>query len=203
MEFGICDLPIDIIYSNPDVDFLDEDNCGECFYSKYLSKAVPKVSWGIAKNHEIERLILLDHILNNCDRHPGNLFIDNNTGIVYAIDFSHLFINTSRPNLNAEFFKAGMDIERCLSKDVLRNNRTVYDDSCSRAGFSEKALYEEGARIRFLIKEDNVDEILSSIPREWQQFVPYYDENSLRSFIMFRVNHLDSICKMIAEEIRG
>jgi hypothetical protein len=202
-EFGICDLPIEMIYSNLDVDFLDEDNCGECFYSTYLSKAVPKVSWGIAKNHEVERLILLDHILNNCDRHPGNLFIDNNTGIVYAIDYSHLFTNTSRPNLTPDFFKAEMDIQRCLSKDVLKNNYPVYDDICFRAGFSKKILYEESTRIKSLIKEENVEEILSLIPLKWQQSVPYYNGNSLKSYIMFRVDHLDLICEMIAEEIGG
>ena len=84
-NFGICNLPYSVIFNNSDIDFLDDKNCGACFYSEFVSKAVPKIIWSIAHNHEFERILLLDHILNNYDRHIGNMFFDNkfDTNIKY------------------------------------------------------------------------------------------------------------------------
>ena len=56
-DFGVCILPKEIIGSNSDIDILDERNAGVCYFSTYLSKAVPKVLWGLAKNRETERSI--------------------------------------------------------------------------------------------------------------------------------------------------
>ena len=45
----------------------------------------------LVENKETEKIILFDHIVNNCDRHKGNLIIDiSKMAKLYVIDNSHI-----------------------------------------------------------------------------------------------------------------
>jgi len=82
-NYGLCYLGKDVILCSETDGEIDETNAGISFFTELLPKAVPRVVWNEVKGYETEKIILLDHILNNFDRHKGNIFFDLKT----LIDF--------------------------------------------------------------------------------------------------------------------
>ncbi len=200
-SFGLCILESSIIYSKPEIDILEECNTGICFYSQYMSKAAPLKSKRHVKNYETEKVVLLDHILNNFDRHEGNLFYDVNTGIVYAIDYSHLFSKSRlRPDYDSEYVIKGMNPNEYLYTDILKANSKEYDILCYSAGFDEATLNNEVKRIKETITHQYLESLFDTLPDDWLKTVGREKTYQLIDFIDFRVSNLEKIEKMITEE---
>lgn len=202
-DFGLCRLDTDVIYSQDNIDDLDASNTGICFYSEYMSKAVPLVSKRQILNCEAEKIILLDHILNNFDRHTGNLFYDLNTSILYAIDYSHIFSDSGlRPDYTSEYVARGMNPEAFLYTDIIKKNRTVYEILCYSAGFDETVLQREGERVKSMISSSYLVELFDSLPDDWIKSVSKEKVYRLISFIDFRVSNIANIADMIVKELQ-
>ena len=80
-NYGICYLPESVVV-NGMIEEIDASNVGKAFYSKAFTKAVP-VNRGLLQkviNGNIETLLVYDHLVNNCDRHKGNVLCDLNQG---------------------------------------------------------------------------------------------------------------------------
>ena len=92
------------------------------------------------KNRETERIILLDHILNNFDRHNGNLLMSIASGLLYVIDFSHIFSKGPYPNYDSDFFIRGKDADTYLYNTILQENKDVYDALCIWCGYDEERM---------------------------------------------------------------
>lgn len=200
-NYGLCYLDSDMIYTRIDIDILDESNTGICFYSEYMSKAVPLPSKRNVINYEAERIILLDHILNNFDRHEGNLFYDVNTSILYAIDYSHLFSNSGlRLDYDSDDIKRGMDPDRYLYTDILEKNSRTYDVICFSAGFDEKVVRKKSAEIKDIITHSYLTDLFNDLPEEWIKAVGQEKVYRLIEFIEFRVTNIERIADMIVKE---
>ena len=74
-EYGICNIEESVIeYTNFNED-IDIRNAGIAFYTKVYSKTIPinpRAMLSEVANHETEKIILFDHLVNNYDRHDGN-----------------------------------------------------------------------------------------------------------------------------------
>ena len=195
--FGLCKLDSEIIYSNQDIDVLDERNTGTCFYSKYMSKAIPLVTRTCVVNHETEKIIIVDHLLNNCDRHKGNLFYDLNTSVLYTIDYSHLFSNDKRPNLNPEYIEKAMDPDSFLNTSILEKNQSAYDLLSYSAGFEVATVLLEADKMKSLLSHDFLVDVLNDLPEDWTQAVGMDGLNKIIDFIEIRVSNLDKIADII------
>ena len=200
-NFGLCNLSRDIIFSRMEIDELDESNSGVCFYTEYISKGVPLKAKRDIINYEAELIILLDHILNNFDRHEGNLFYDVNTSILYAIDYSHIFSHSGmRPDYDSDDIKRGMDPKRYLYSDIIKENKEAYDALCFSAGFNERIMIRECGRIKETVVQPYLIELFESIPTEWIDSIGRKKINQLIDFISFRVSNIDGIAEMIIKE---
>lgn len=99
-KYGICNLSAATINTTNQNEEIDVRNKGKCFYSQKIGSTVPPNRSLIyqSKYCDVEKVILLDYILHDSDRHIGNILCDINTGLIYVIDFSHI-IST---NLNCD-----------------------------------------------------------------------------------------------------
>ena len=88
-EYGICNLSKDVIINTNLNEDIDERNAGIAFYTKDYSSTVPPVRSMLTfvEEKQTEKIILFDHIVNNIDRHMGNLLLDlHQNAILYIID---------------------------------------------------------------------------------------------------------------------
>lgn len=129
-EYGICGFYEDVIEHTNCNDDIDKRNAGEAFYTKDYSKTIPVVSRGIlseVRNHETEKLLLYDYLVNNNDRHNGNLLCDISKGAtLYVIDNSHII--TGEPNVCFDIEEA-LNESYILSNNILKANMEIYDYS--------------------------------------------------------------------------
>lgn len=202
-DFGICELSIDTIQSINDLEEIDERNAGLCFYTVELNNTVPKIIRGHVKNRETEKIILLDHILNNFDRHNGNLLMSIATGLLYVIDFSHIFSKGPYPNYDSDFFNRGKNIDTYLYNSILQENRDVYDELCIWCGYDEEQMRLEAKNCQELLNRQFIKEVLDSIPQSWSVAIGGDRVlQNIENFINFRIEHIDEICSYIILENR-
>lgn len=196
-EYGLCNLDTNIVHSNMDINILDESNSGTCFYSRFISKAIPLVARPHVINHETERIIMIDFILNNCDRHKGNLFYELNTSTLYTIDYSHLFTGEARADLSQNYLEQNMRTDSFLNTDLLDKNKPAYELLCYAAGYDDKTVLIEAERIRTLITHEFLMDVFSELPDEWTQAVKGDIIKNLIDFIEIRVSNLDRMAHII------
>lgn len=202
-NFGICNMSKDVIDTNNRNEEIGDDNSGLCFFSEQLEHAVPTPIWKLVQNRETEKILLLDHVLNNFDRHPGNMIFDLKTYRIYAIDYSHIFSkNTMRPDYNSEFVINGMNPGKYLYSDILICNKEVYYDQCIHVGYNERLLREEVAGIQDLLPKEYLKSVVESIPAEWIKCIDGDASDTIVEFLNYRVRNLESICEMIIKERR-
>lgn len=202
-DFAICELSQNAIDSVNDFEEIDNRNRGPCFCSRLLDKAVPTIIRGRVRNKETEKIILFDHIVNNFDRHEGNLLTDMSSCLLYAIDYSHIFSKGPYPDYKSEYFRRGSDSQSYLYTDILESNEKVYDALCMWVGYDEKTMRKEAKRIAQMLTPDYVEEVLSDMPEEWvAQIGGASTIRDIEAFINFRLKHIDRICELVISEYR-
>lgn len=202
-DYGICELSIDSIRSINDLEEIDERNAGLCFYSVELNNTVPTIIRGHIKNRETEKIILLDHILNNFDRHDGNILMSVASGLLYIIDFSHIFSKGPYPNYDSDFFIRGRDDDSYLYNTILKENKVVYDNLSLWCGYDDEQMRHEANNIQILLNRQFIKEVLGSIPKSWIDAIGGKSVmRSIEDFISFRVAHINEICSYIITENR-
>ncbi len=182
-EFGICLLKEDVIAPiNGEIfDALDASNCGYCFYTKAIEKSVPfsaalTSTHSLIKNRDVENIILLDCILNNTDRHRGNLLFDFDSCQVYTIDFSH-------------WGQTGSSVLKC--------NEKIYNELCRWFGFDRESLITVSNIAKDTFTIDWLINLEKSIPEEWLKAVECGRIKTLFSVIKGRIDSLPEICAEI------
>lgn len=169
------------------------------FYSEYLENVSP-ISWRAARHasniEETARIILLDEIVKNTDRHVENILIGfregNNT--LYSIDYSHAI---GDPEWENDSLKKG----DCSSPYVWIENRDCYEILISAGGsVTEETLHKEADQIRACINEHVIDRIISGVPDEWKNDLGTTRLEAVKQYVLQRVEGLDRICEMILKE---
>ena len=104
-EYGICNISKLVIESANDTEEIDERNAGYGFFSASYSNTVPMVPNLLSdiQIKQTELLILFDHIVNNFDRHNGNILLKIKPPLsLIFIDNSHI-ISPSSSSLSTCF----------------------------------------------------------------------------------------------------
>lgn len=85
------------------------------------------------KNHETEKIILFDHLVNNYDRHNGNLLCDISSGAtLYIIDNSHIITEEPR---KVFILEEALSQSYVLSNTILKSNMEIYNLLCCSVGY--------------------------------------------------------------------
>lgn len=198
-EYGLCYLGEDVIctseYYGSFGEGLDEKNAGLSFYTKRYTNTT--IVQDYAKGHiqtDAFLIVLYDYILNNCDRHKGNLLQLIGSDQCMCIDNSHIVIDKG-DSLN--------NIRNYLTEERIESIQFLLQDKEFYKGFLQGAelqkLEEYAALIQNDITKSFFDDINSLIPREWVKAIGENTIEMLWKVIMARVNALDNICKRIWE----
>jgi len=200
-SFGICELSNDVIYNSNDEEEIDELNAGPAFYTEFYSQSVPpnlKSFLSLVINKETERIILFDHIVNNNDRHEGNLLlVMNHTVRMVAIDNSNIITDYSNKDFKAELNSSVIESDKLMSQ-----NRDIYNLLIANVGFNENVLREEARNIQSIVTEGVLRDIRNIIPVEWTNNVDAGYVDCVFSVIKARVKALVEIEEIVIESRR-
>lgn len=201
-EYGICNMSEMVIENTNYNEDIDVRNAGSAFFSKTYSKTIPIIRAMLSnvKNHETEKIILFDHLVNNYDRHDGNLLCDiSNGATLYSIDNSHIITEEPRKRFILE---EALSESYILSNAILLSNMEIYDLLCSSVGYSEEKLRACAEDIKNILTEDILLEIKESIPITWSESVGYDTIDNLFCILKKRLSLICEIAEMIIEERR-
>lgn len=202
-EYGVCNLSKEVIVNTNQNEDIDERNSGLAFYTKDHTKTVPPnhTILSLVKNKEVEKLMLFDHIVNNCDRHEGNLLIEiTREAKLYVIDNSHIV--TKQIGKEKELFELELEDSSIFSRNILIKNQQIYDLLCSALGYNEDLLFEEAEKVKNSITEKFLSEIIENIPMVWIESVGKEIVDNIFKIINKRVSYICEIAQIIAEERR-
>lgn len=206
-KYGQCNLSKSVINATNDNEEIDESNAGRCFFSCYLNGTVPaglRSQLSPVLNKEIERLLLFDYLVDNTDRHNGNILyqISDKIRLVF-IDCSHIMMtdrfNIYRPiKLDEEL--SNETIERKFL-DVIKED-SIYDYLCENVGYCEETLYKEVSDIKQRLTPEILKSIEESVPVEWINGNTSQRINDMFTILEKRLCMIDDIAEIIAGERR-
>lgn len=202
-EYGVCNLSEEVICSADLMGVLDDRNSGLAFFSHAYTKSSPlqRRLLPSIKNKETERLIILDHILNNHDRHEGNIICDINDGIeMYAIDHSHIFTKAISPSVDV--LEKELTRESLMSTSILIDNKKLYDMLCAGVSYNENEIRNMSKMAKEKITPAAVEKVKKSLPNMWINSVGNDKINKIFEILNYRVSHIEEISEMIIEERR-
>lgn len=181
---------------------LDEQNSGLCFYSFEIKNSVPLITGLVdkAENQEVEKLVLLDYIVNNTDRHDGNILFSLSEKKAFVIDFSHII--TKKPELIDRDYEMLLSDESILSIEAYRGNRAIYD-MLSLKGFDEDYFMTLAKQIKNRLTSQVVDSVFARIPREWESYWPKNNLEKIKAIINRRIQLLEEAAVLILKERKG
>jgi len=164
-DYGLCFMSKEVIMETNTNEEIDSNNSGISFYSVLMPNSVPANSGILSAvtNPCCERLILFDYLINNRDRHNGNLLVDlENDPRMICIDNSHVFLGTG--NADPLAVTLGVSDVRAFM-DIYKNDfYTLIRRLC---GFSIQKFKDEAEFIKNSISRGKIIEILQVIPTEW------------------------------------
>ena len=201
-EYGICDFTLEAIKHTNENEEINELNAGKSFYTKDYSKSLPIIRGMLnrVENRETEKIILFDHLVNNKDRHDGNLLCNISKGArLLVIDNSHII--TDEPH-HPFIISEALDEAYILSNDILLKNQSIYDSLCFEVGYSEDKLMEYATEIKYSLTNDILEDIRQRIPVEWVNVLGETRVNQLFEVLNKRLSLIENIAKMIIEERR-
>lgn len=199
-EYGICNISQEVIESANDTEEIDERNAGFGFFSASYSKTVPLNSNLLPdiQNKQTELLILFDHIVNNFDRHNGNILVSmKSPAHLFFIDNSHIITQDRSLNIEKEMERASI-----VSTMLLDKNKDIYDLLCYRVGYNEETLTSEATRIQSILSEAKLHDIKRQIPDCWIQSAEQAYVDNMFLVIQHRIAAISDICDMIIRERR-
>lgn len=200
-EYGICNLSEDVIRNTNNNEEIDERNAGMAFYTKDYSSTVPpaRAMLPLVENKDTEKIILFDHVVNNCDRHIGNLLLDlrNSSPKLYVIDNSHIIADGIKRIISNE-----LEDSSIFSNNILEKNKEIYDKLCTWIGYNEQKLVLEAKHIRKTITKENLDYIKNFIPIVWIDSIGKENVDMMFEVINKRVENICALGELIIRERR-
>lgn len=185
-NYGLCDLSEDVITKSSswnEEDELTSENAGLAFYSQNISKAVCPDPFLLSRvvNRETELVILHDLLINNQDRHIGNVLVEMcSEPYLYFIDNSHCL-------------ESHLDLKKFLSR-----NNEIYDLLALTVGFNAKKLSSEAERIQNALTPSVLETIRATIPLAWSKKVSTVEINQIFKGIQDRLSNLERLSRDIA-----
>lgn len=156
-------------------------------------------------NRETEKLILFDILVNDYDRHKGNVLCSFGQNKIIFIDCSHI-MTAEDFSLNSDIeMKKELSLRRLSDISILANpDENIYNRLCLKVGFREDILYEESKKIKDIITRDVLASIFQSVPEEWLLSArSRLRAENMKTIIETKLSMIDSITDIIAEERRS
>ena len=204
-EYGVCKLSDDVIEQTLlEYDGLSADNSGTCFYTEYISQSIP-ITNGIIMSMTIEdfdvaNLILFDHIICNRDRHKGNMILDTEKNRLYSIDHGTLF--AKGPKYDMDSLAEYQNADSLNDIGILKSNYDIYSILWRKFSCGDKDISEACEKIKKELPMERLEQIKDSIPLSWCDLMGSDIINRLFDIIQFRINGLETICKLIIDARR-
>ena len=198
-EYGLCYLSEEVISSSdiygPFGEGIDESNAGKCFYSRrYTNTTTVQKYIRNSERPDGLLIVLYDFVLNNCDRHEGNLLQVIGTDKLVCIDNSHII--EDKNDVSGKL-KKYLEKEKLMSIDYFINDIDFYRGFLKGYGLDDMICLSE--EIMNNISERDLLEIKQLIPREWQDSVGERSINVKLEIISRRLHTLSDACKKIME----
>lgn len=177
-----------------------ESHYGPCFYSTLVSK-VGVINQGVigyaSNKDEFENIILFDHFVYNKDRNRGNLLLSNkkNDKTLYVIDHSHIFKNAAIWDRYS--CQRGQREEDFTETEILEANQYMYGILTECQKINRDRLFTYAQQYKAIITREFLEDCISDIPVEWM--VPNEDIEALLEYLLYRIDHIGDICKIILE----
>lgn len=203
LEIPIPEAGIGIINENTELcidNLVSSENYGYCFFSKRIDK-VTIINRGIipriTNKDDFYKIILFDHLVYNKDRNRGNLLVTSGKDIkLYAIDHSHVFKNQTIWDKNC--LQTGMKSDDFKDLDIIQSNEEIYNCFWEYFNKDSEILFRMANEFKTKLGYMDLDIFLSELPEQWQ--IPDEDAQALKNYLVYRLNHIEEICKLI---IRG
>lgn len=198
---GICICDASTVNEN---NIIHAQNLGYGFYSKYLPKNAilkPGIMKHIVNIDVFYKLVIFDHVVYNKDRNQGNLLVEYKKKNIYVsvIDHSHVFKNETI--WNAECFRIGMEEKDFNDTSIMEHNDYLYEMFYRTISVTLEKLLISAREIQKLITVDVLNIVISEVPGEW--IVSESDMNALKEYLLYRLEHVDDMCKVIIDYIKA
>ncbi len=179
------------------------NNYGYAFYSTFMPKTTKLLSSIISmmKNKEVFiKVLLFDHIIFNRDRNEGNLLVRFHKDDVSlkVIDHTHVFINGAI--WDSGCLKTAMRECDLFSTEVLEYNKRLYSMFYRNISITKEALEQAGLEFKNKINSNVIKKLIEECPQEWRPMQE--NENALVEYLMYRINHFDTIISTILNYIK-
>lgn len=204
-EFGCCILDKKSEYGEDflkaaelDDITLDKRNYGYCFFSGWIQRVTPMKSlyFPVMKNvEEFDIMLLLDYIVGNVDRHEGNILFSTTNKKFYAIDYSNIFC--SQRGWNRDTLKQEILRKDYRSSYLINENGKVYAPFWNRLQYEK--LYHDAQMIKLKLTEEKIEEIVKSIPQEWNNYIMDEEKSLLCEYLHNRIQNIDVFCEYIEQ----
>ena len=196
---GIC-LVDDKTINHIDDEDDDMNFNGYGFYSTFVPKVatlVEDIVPCISNKEDFYKILLFDHVVFNQDRNEGNLLVkfEKSNIKLYAIDHTHVFVNQAL--WNSISLEQGIEAKDYLNKNILNYNQELYKMFFSHLPVNYRILKEISLIFENKITESFIKGILNDMPTIW--FPKDKDIETMIKYIMYRIEHLDEICKQISK----
>lgn len=175
-----------------------------CFYTVFIEKTVLFRSAKQiveCESHDLLNILLIDCILCNTDRNPGNLLLKKSKKaplIIYPIDYTHAFhLGVLWPYDNA-LAKIESGIIQLNVADYLSQQIPCLFKESRR--FTREELTGCGRIMMNQLLGLNIEEMLNSIPNNLFDEVPEINKDSFVNFLNQRVLGINNITNDICEQ---
>lgn len=201
-ESGVAMVDEEGTVDNSGEGILKKTSYGMCFYSSQIANAVTlrsSIMRFVDNKHMYERIVLFDHLVYNTDRNIGNLLVKSSRKhekLLYAIDHTHVFKNQAL--WDACCLERGISEDDFLSEDIIESNESVYNCFAQDRSITASSLLAVASDFKAVFNEEFVDDALKDIPEEWM--LGDADLVALKKYLLYRVDHLDDMCKMIVRK---
>lgn len=198
---GVCRITSETLYEKENLKLkqvYDDNKNRCCFFSKAVPKAT-RLNCGIIRDIEnkdnFEKILLLDHIIYNKDRNQGNILVNLNKDQkkMYIIDHTHVFKNETI--WDKYCFEQGMKAKDYMDNDIFIANKYYYNMFFNGKDITQQSLLREAMLFKQKINEETLEEIFSSVPKEW--LVDFDDLKALKRYLLYRLEHVEDIINVI------
>lgn len=199
--FGLCELSAGCIFSAVENevirDEVDELNSGISFYSEIIPSTPLQLSRFDNKKYENTQYIAMyDYILDNYDRHEGNILISLKNEI-YCIDNSHIIVDKTDRSLDIAKYLAPEYIESIRFYECSEQSKKLYDCMLGDATYNQ--LLKDALDVKGIINALFLNKVNEEIPKEWRDSVGDEYIQTLMEIICKRVENLDVAMKKVME----
>ena len=175
------------------------------FFSTRIGKAITS---GISQSlllkrctnrNELPKFIMFDHLIYNRDRNPGNILYSMEDEKVYIIDHSHCF--------NLQCIWDEIQLNRCIKENdfkdtlIMERNYDMYRKFIGIDNVNLPIFLEIKDEFVKMLDRSFFIQIINELPDEWG--VGKKDGEALADYLEYRLNNLESMCKIIINYIQG